>query len=43
MRFQWNRIACAALAAAALGAGLGGCVALVGGGAAVAVEAGAQK
>lgn len=36
MRFQWNRIACAALAAAALGAGLGGCVALVGGGAAVA-------
>lgn len=36
MRFQWNRIACTALAAAALGAGLGGCVALVGGGAAVA-------
>ncbi|CAM4129116.1 MAG: BON domain-containing protein [Comamonas sp.] len=36
MKFQWTRVACAALTAAALSAALGGCVALVGGGAAVA-------
>lgn len=36
MKFQWTRVACAALTAAALSATLGGCVALVGGGAAVA-------
>lgn len=36
MKFQWTRVACAALTAAALGGALGGCVALVGGGAAMA-------
>ena len=36
MKFQWTRIACAGLTVIALGSALGGCVALVGGGAAVA-------
>ncbi len=36
MKFQWTRIACVSLTAIVLGSALGGCVALVGGGAAVA-------
>lgn len=36
MKFQWTRIACVSLTAIILGSALGGCVALVGGGAAVA-------
>ena len=36
MKSQWTRVACAALTVAALGGALSGCVALVGGGAAVA-------
>ena len=36
MKLQWTRVACAALTVAALGGALSGCVALVGGGAAVA-------
>lgn len=36
MKLQWSRVACAALSVVALGGALGGCVALVGGGAAVA-------
>lgn len=36
MKFQWTRVACAALTAATLTAALSGCIALVGGGAAVA-------
>ena len=36
MKSQWTRVACAALTVAALGGALTGCVALVGGGAAVA-------
>ena len=36
MKFQWTRIACVSLTASVLGSALGGCVALVGGGAAVA-------
>ena len=36
MKLQWTRMACAALTVAALGGALSGCVALVGGGAAVA-------
>lgn len=36
MKFRWSRLACAALAAASLSAGLSGCIALVGGGAVMA-------
>lgn len=36
MKLQWSRVACAALSVVALGGALSGCVALVGGGAAVA-------
>lgn len=36
MKLKWTRVACAALTVAALGGALSGCVALVGGGAAVA-------
>lgn len=36
MKFQWTRIACVSLTAIVMGSALGGCVALVGGGAAVA-------
>ncbi|MBV8247534.1 MAG: BON domain-containing protein [Comamonas sp.] len=36
MKLQWTRVACAALTVAALGGALSGCVALVGGGAAMA-------
>lgn len=36
MKLQWSRVACVALSVVALGGALSGCVALVGGGAAVA-------
>ena len=36
MKLQWSRVACATLSVVALGGALSGCVALVGGGAAVA-------
>lgn len=36
MKLQWSRVACAAMSVVALGGALSGCVALVGGGAAVA-------
>lgn len=36
MKLQWSRVACAALSVVALGGALSGCVALVGGGAAMA-------